>query len=1000
MASNDEIRLSLIVDKQNAAQSLDAVTKQLVELRNSQTKLDKELKAGTITQEKHNLEKAKNMNIIRDLVQQQKASIKVVQAEKGSMVELSAALGRNKAAYRNLTEEQRNNENIGGKLIKVIHKQDTEIKKLDASIGNHQRHVGNYSKALGGVMGKFKELAGKAGLTMGVAGAISILADVTKKSIILFKDWEKAQSELAGVFQTNIEGVAELSTQSENLGRVTEYTATQVTELQIAYARLGFSMEEILDLTLATLNGATALQASTKDMAELTGAVIKSFGKDAKDATEIIDIMTVSTQKSALSFEKLQTGLPIVGGAAKAVGVTFTQVSSMLGVLADRGLDASSSATALRNIFIRTEKAGLTYEQAMDRIRGSQNKLSEATKLFGVRSAVAAIGLADSTDRLEEFNKELAKSAGAAAKTAETQLDNLNGSIIKLNSAWDGMLVSFGKSSGPFKDLVDGLTIMLNRMADVDGAMIASESFAAYTKGAKSAEEEIAGLTKAFNVAKKAYEDIPTGFTEEELTAARRMRAIGMGVSEEDWGVSEAQVAASVYAANEALYKKSKANFEEMQKIFETRKAEVQAKWDLNNRKLEEKNLEQLLALKKYYSGETTGVSKENAELRLKMLDERIKIENDKLIRDAEEKRKLEEKTTKESTKNYKKETEELIKAQVKRDKELKASIESLEEEEEDEMAKLDKKLEREIAAEVNAERTKQQQIQDLKDELAEETIDIEAVKADTLEEERLVELDNLKLWYEQQQRLYAGNLEAMAKLDKVYSKKKEKDEILFTKAKKDRDYQEATAAIGSAAEVFNVVAALQSQAGEDNRKFAYTGAVMSAAAAVLGTWQGYSKFGPYGTAAAVAQTAVIGVTLATQLAAINSAGKDTGGGQKTTEGIKRFRDGGFVTGPSHEQGGIKFAMGGSVAEMEGGEFISSVKTMSNPTIAPIVKELNNAGNAGKDISMGLSPEEVARLAAEVTRQIIMETIFAVPVDSVTTIQKEMEVTENQFTSK
>ena len=64
----------------------------------------------------------------------------------GSIRELSAALSQNKQIYQNLTEEERNNAEIGGKLLKTIQEQDKKYKELQKSIGNTQVEVGNYKE--------------------------------------------------------------------------------------------------------------------------------------------------------------------------------------------------------------------------------------------------------------------------------------------------------------------------------------------------------------------------------------------------------------------------------------------------------------------------------------------------------------------------------------------------------------------------------------------------------------------------------------------------------------------------------------------------------------------------------------------------------------------------------------------------------------------------------------------------------------------------------------
>ena len=103
-----------------------------------------------------------------------------------------------------------------------------------------------------------------------------------------------------------------------------------MTQLQIAYARLGFTQNEIINLTEGTIAGSIALNAELDETANLTGAIVRTFD-DLKttDAARIQDVLAAATQKSALNFEKLQTSLPIVAGAANAVGIPFTKLVSL-----------------------------------------------------------------------------------------------------------------------------------------------------------------------------------------------------------------------------------------------------------------------------------------------------------------------------------------------------------------------------------------------------------------------------------------------------------------------------------------------------------------------------------------------------------------------------------------------------------------------------------------------------------------------------------------------
>lgn len=65
---------------------------------------------------------------------------------------------------------------------------------------------------------------------------------------------------------------------------------------------------------------------------------------------------------------------------------------------------------------------------------------------------------------------------------------------------------------------------------------------------------------------------------------------------------------------------------------------------------------------------------------------------------------------------------------------------------------------------------------------------------------------------------------------------------------------------------------------------------------------------------------------------------------------IGKFEQGGLVNGPSHANGGVKFAVGGQVNELEGGEAV--INKRSTSMFGPILSALNVAGG-GKKFAQG-----------------------------------------------
>jgi len=279
-------------------------------------------------------------------------------------------------------------------------------------------------------------------------------------------DFEDANVNLAAVLAKTGGSSKALSNDAKRLGTITAKTATEVVGLQLSLARLGFAEQEILNMTEATISASVAMKASLSETADLVGAMVRSFDTYSSiNSTEIVDKLTMATQKSALSFEKLQKSLPIVAGAANAAGIDFSKLLALLGKLSDAGIDASTSATALRNIFIQSAKYGLDYDQILKFIVKSSDKLSASFDAFGKRPAVSALILGNKLAETDVLEGVIDNSQGASQKAAAKQLESLYGRITLLKSAYQGWILAVEDGNGTInkslKKWIDGATGLL-----------------------------------------------------------------------------------------------------------------------------------------------------------------------------------------------------------------------------------------------------------------------------------------------------------------------------------------------------------------------------------------------------------------------------------------------------------------------------------------------------------------------------------------------------------
>lgn len=419
-------QLSTTVAKNTALQEKN--TKKVFDAKQTQKELTKELRDSARAEKALRDAQQRGIKSIQDLTRVNNALVL-----KRRQLDLTTQKGRREF----------------DKLTVSIAKNEQRLKSYDKQIGRSQRNVGNYQSALGGLKNAFAGLAGG----LGIAGGIALLGRVMKNGIDIFKNYSKEVSKLQALTGATDEQVARLSKQAKELGASTAFSATQIITLDQELAKLGFTFAEIENAVPGIQSLAAATGFDLAESAALAGASLRIFSLDATEAGRVSDVLAASTTKSALDMSKLSTALPIVGTTAKVAGQSIEETVAQLGVLADRGIDASTAATGLRKVFSSLAKQGLTWNEAQEKILNSTDKIKTATELFGERAATTSIILAENQDSLDSLTESLNNAEGAAKDMADTMLDNLAGDITLAQSAWEGMILSLEDGEGAFSRL-------------------------------------------------------------------------------------------------------------------------------------------------------------------------------------------------------------------------------------------------------------------------------------------------------------------------------------------------------------------------------------------------------------------------------------------------------------------------------------------------------------------------------------------------------------------
>lgn len=384
----------------------------------------------------------------------------------------------------------------------LIRKNSDGLVKQKMTVGDYKNQVKqalnemsrgeNVSKNLGvalksGAAAGFTEVSiGVGSMIKGMIGAQAIIG-LFQKAIGFIKsgvgsiiDFEAANSKLSAVLGVTSSGMKELIADAKRLGAATKYTASEATNLQIELAKLGFTKKEILESTESILKFAQATGAELPEAAALAGASIRMFGASTKETERYVSAMAVATVKSALSFSYLQTAMPIVGPVAKSFNFQIEDTLALLGKLSDAGFDASMAATATRNILLNLADGNGKLAKALgkpvktlpelvnglNKLKAEGIDLNKTLELTDNRSVAAFNAFITAANGIVPLREQITGVTGELGEMADKMGDNVAGALLGLSSAWEAVMLTFSKSTGPAKSAIDFLSTGLRNIAN------------------------------------------------------------------------------------------------------------------------------------------------------------------------------------------------------------------------------------------------------------------------------------------------------------------------------------------------------------------------------------------------------------------------------------------------------------------------------------------------------------------------------------------------------
>ena len=322
------------------------------------------------------------------------------------------------------------------------------------------------------------------GFFMGIGHQLlSVVLNGFRESVNVIIDFEKANSKLAGVLGSTKTGIAGLTDEARRLGATTAYTASEVTGLQVELAKLGFGEGQIKSMEEAILKFALAVDTDLGSAASVAGGALRAFGLEAEDAESAMATLAIGTTTSALSFNDYATMLSTTAPVAKAFGFTLEDTVALMGALKNANFDASSAATATRNILLNLADGSGKLATALggpvtnlDELAAGLKKLqaegidlATALELTDKRSVAAFETFINNADTLTTLRQGVTDCTDAFNGMYKEMGDNTQGSLNILKSTFEGLILRFYEGKGAFKSFIDMLTQFVQGISDSVG---------------------------------------------------------------------------------------------------------------------------------------------------------------------------------------------------------------------------------------------------------------------------------------------------------------------------------------------------------------------------------------------------------------------------------------------------------------------------------------------------------------------------------------------------
>lgn len=358
-----------------------------------------------------------------------------------------------------------------------------DTSEYEGGLNNAKSSAEKGGSKIGAALGTVGKMAGAA-----LAAATTAAVGFGAASVATGAEFDKSMSQVAATMGYTVDDLNDSTSEAsqnftklrdfaQEMGATTAFSATQAADALNYMALAGYDTETSIKMLPSVLDLAASGSMDLARASDMVTDTQSALGLSIGETSTLVDQMAKTASKSNTSVAQLGDAMLTIGATARNVSGGTTELSTVLGVLADNGIKGAEGGTHLRNMILSLqsptkdgktalEELGVSVYDTDGNMRsmidivgdlsnglGDLDQASRDTMLNDIfnKTDLAAVNalLGTSAERFDELTTAIEGADGAAKNMANTQLDNLAGDVTMFKSALEGAQIAISDQLTP-----------------------------------------------------------------------------------------------------------------------------------------------------------------------------------------------------------------------------------------------------------------------------------------------------------------------------------------------------------------------------------------------------------------------------------------------------------------------------------------------------------------------------------------------------------------------